>query len=186
MVESVAAVIENKADIGSKERLRQALENIESVKRLDRTGEGKNYMVMGFHGRGEDLSRDNPQHGVWGAIITENSLGRQVLAEELNTYMHQKPRSLWPNAYIDISRFAAFYVKEGQFGVNPCLYPEDASRLVFTDPDVPGCLPPLVDLSRLLADRLRTVGVPDFPPSKYFALSKESVAALKLPSPEDS
>lgn len=55
MVESVVAVIENKASMASSAALRQAFDNIKSVKRLDRTNKGNNIVIPG----GEKLDMKN-------------------------------------------------------------------------------------------------------------------------------
>src|SRR5215472_8229321 len=47
MVESVVAVLENKASIGSRDKLQSAPDNTKSVKTLDRTNGGTNYLVGG-------------------------------------------------------------------------------------------------------------------------------------------
>ena len=71
MIESVAAVFEIKADIGSEAVLKEALENIASVKGLDRTGEGRN-RVMDAHPRPLDPLQTQDQ--VFGGIVTGHSM----------------------------------------------------------------------------------------------------------------
>jgi hypothetical protein len=62
-------VLEVKAAITSTERLDQALENICSVKSLDRTNEGKNY-TLEDRSRGHPVDRDSFKHQIFGAIVT--------------------------------------------------------------------------------------------------------------------
>jgi len=100
-VESVVVVIENKASITSSERLHQALENIKSVKVLDRTNQGKNYLVIGSN-QGGVVDPDNFQHQIFGAILTEQSLSKETLRHELLQFMRDNPRNTWINFYAEI------------------------------------------------------------------------------------
>jgi hypothetical protein len=73
MVESVAAVMQNRASIASRESLVDALDTISSAKALDRTNRGTNYVVHGSN-RGETIDDENFFHQVWGGVATEASL----------------------------------------------------------------------------------------------------------------
>src|SRR2546430_12863608 len=70
-VEAVAAVIEVKSNLTTQE-LRHALQNVISVKRLDRTRGGTNYMVAGGAGGLRDqraLDAENHEHQIFSLIV---------------------------------------------------------------------------------------------------------------------
>lgn len=187
MVESVVAVIENKASISSTKRLQQALQNIESVKTLDRSGGGRNYVVMDFHGRGPDVDNRTPQHQVWGAILTQASLAPDTLLAQLEEFCNCRPRHLWPDSYVDVEHFALLYLHSNEAaGLSLTLYPAHADRLVRTDPSNPQCERPLIDFARLLADRLRTGAIIDFDASRYFNASTGHVAGVVFQTSAES
>jgi hypothetical protein len=108
LVESVVAIIENKAAIDSVANLQTALENIGSVKRLDRSNGGKN-TVFHLSGKVEKLHQDAFEHQVFGGIVTEASLTIDNFRSSMLDYMLEHPRSQWPNHYVDVHRFAAGY-----------------------------------------------------------------------------
>jgi len=108
MVESVAAVLETKADIGSERVLVQALENIASVKGLDRTGDGKNVVSLGATGR--PVRADKVQDQVFGAIVAGRSMGYETCLAKLAKWLRSNPdRQKWPNVYVDIKNFNIHY-----------------------------------------------------------------------------
>ena len=113
MVESVVAVLENKATVGKRE-LRMALENIESVKALDRSSAGQNYEVDGTR-RGAAVDRDSPHHQVLGAVVAGKSTRRpEVVMDQIATFCDSTDRRFWPNLYVDSSRFAVIHRKPEQ------------------------------------------------------------------------
>ena len=107
-IESIAAVIQNRTSLTSRAGLRSALKNLESVKALDRTGDGTNYALMGAY-QGRDVDPEDFNFQVWTAILTESSLSRNTLAAELMEWLNARPRRLWPNMYVDVRRFSSFY-----------------------------------------------------------------------------
>jgi hypothetical protein len=165
-VESVAVVIENKASITSTERLNQALENIKSVKTLDRTNQGKNYLVVGSN-QGAAVDLGNFQHQIFGAILTEQSLSKETLRQELFHFMQVNPRNLWLNCYTDVRNFSATYL----VSTNPPIataVPNDAVYLGFTDSSAENFIPPLIELAFEMVNFLRVAPLIDYKPSDYF------------------
>ncbi len=177
LVESVVAVIENKASVTDRATLREALENIRSVKRLDRSAEGRNYVVMDFHGQGT-LVKDDPHYRVWGAIIAEESLSRETFLAEMESDVHSNDLSLWLDCYVAIHGFVSRYVDK-----NTALVwnPDGADALVLTDPEGSSGERPLVDFALLLAGRLRHAATVDYTPSSYFPMSRSHKGVLRLP-----
>ena len=111
-VESVVAVMEVKAAITSTARLDQALQNIRSVKQLDRSNQGRNYTLLDRHG-GPRVNLESFDHQVFGAIITERSLSRDILRERLLDFLRSNPRRVWPNTYVDVHGPAVAYTGQG-------------------------------------------------------------------------
>jgi hypothetical protein len=106
MVESVAAVIETKASIQAVKRLTDALDNIESVKQLDRTNQGRNLVV----GPGVQMDPELFQNQIWGGIVAGASMAYLGTLDAIIDWIEQRPRARWPNAYVDLHDFFVQYV----------------------------------------------------------------------------
>lgn len=174
-VESVVAVIENKASITSRATLTSALENIASVKSLDRTNGGQNDIV----GRGYRASRDKFQDQIFGAIVTERSLHRETLCEAFLRYMGTTRRGSWPNIYVDLRSLSLQYI-----GGSPEILssvPSEATHLAVTDPSADQAAPPLVDLTFELLNFLRVTNLIDYLPTGYFNAGPRKLARWPLP-----
>lgn len=171
MVEGVVAVIEVKASIKSTERLTEALENIRSVKALDRTGGGRNYLLTD---RRQDilLDPDNFSHQVFGAIVTEESLTDDTLSSELRQFVLGNPRPLWPNLYVDAKRLTVGY-RNPLNGLGAV--PEDATGLAIWNQ--PRNWSPLVELAFEVINLLRVAPSVDYSPSTYLGPSAPGTTA---------
>jgi uncharacterized protein DUF6602 len=178
-VESIAAVIQNKASVASRAALRSALGNLESVKRLDRTGGGRNYAVVG-QGRGSNVDPDDYNFQVWTAILTEASLAPDTLAEEMRLWIQGRPRRLWPNVYVDVRRFASFYEPEdhGATARPATAVTFNLTALRIPDPRIE---PPLMDFASLLLDFLRVTELIDYNPLTYLPRSVASTRMFEVP-----
>lgn len=106
MIESVAAAIETKAVIGSTAVLKDALDNLASVKVLDRTNGQKNRALPGH----EAIRSDYFPHQVWTAIIAGRSMVDDAVTDVLGDWLDVHDRTLWPNCYVDIREFLVSYV----------------------------------------------------------------------------
>jgi hypothetical protein len=164
LIESVAAVIENKASITSTAVLNQALENIKSVKVLDRTNRDKNYILDGFR------SPVNPaefQHQVFGAILAEESLSRNTLKQELLDFLRATPnRNHWLNFYADVRHLSAVYLKSAD-PPEVTVVPNEAQYLALTDSSSENFVPPLIELAFEVTNFLRVAPIIDFRPTDY-------------------
>jgi hypothetical protein len=164
LIESVVAVIENKASITSTSLLSQALKNIRSVKSLDRTNRGKNYILNGLN------SPVNPaefQHQVFGAIVTEESLSRNTLRQELLNFLRATPnRNHWLNFYVDVRHLSAVYLKSADPAI-VTVVPSEAQYLALTDSDSEGFVPPLIEIAFEITNFLRVAPVIDYKPTDY-------------------
>jgi hypothetical protein len=164
----VIAVIEVKADIGGTGRLEQALENIKSVKILDRSNQGQNYILNGGR-RGAQVDPEVFEHQVYGAIVTERSLSREVLRDGLLRFLQANPRRVWPNTYIDVHGPVAAYsngsIRSDATGCTDLWLdesPQDSTRNA----------PPLIYLAQHLIDLFRVSPIVDFEPRAYVPLGR--------------
>lgn len=176
-VESVAVVMENKTSVASTKALRTALENIKSVKALDRTNGGRNYLLLG-HERRDPLDPCKFNHQVFGAVLTERSLEKSTLRDEMLEFLKSNDRRHWPNCYADVRGVYLAYQ-----GANGAItdHPAEAQKLLLTDPGSQDYQPPLLHLAHALVDFLRVVPVVDFQPSAYFPAPSVRVDTFELP-----
>lgn len=162
MVESVVAVIENKASIASAAVLRQSFENIVSVKRLDRTNGGKNYFVPSR----ELLSKDKFYHQIFGAILTEKSLSAESLQSEFCGFFERtRDKNLWPNMYCDVRGSSFRYISADEHVI---VDPRVATAFAISDPSADTYNPPLIELAYEVISLLRVLQLVDFSPADYF------------------
>jgi hypothetical protein len=167
MVESVVAVLENKASIGSRDTLYTALNNIKSVKALDRTNRRTNYLIVGGQ-QGPGVDPDEFKHQVFGAIVTERSLKRDSLKAALLDFLGAEPdRRHWPNMYADVRGPCARFLKGSPNPNEVTAIPAEAEYLCLTDPDADSYLPPLLDLTFELINFLRVAPIVDYKPTAY-------------------
>ncbi|MBI2125760.1 MAG: hypothetical protein HYU02_00365 [Thaumarchaeota archaeon] len=160
MVESVIVVMENKASLASTDALLKGLENIKSVKMLDRTNRGKNYTIIGSD-KSINVNPDLFYHQIFGAILTEDSLSIHSLRDELLGFLRSSPRKHWPNFYADVRNMAAYYLDSGNpHGVT--YDPNKAKYLFISDRQSEIFIPPLIELACELVNFLRVAPLVDF------------------------
>ena len=167
MVESVAAAIEVKAAVGSAELLHGALNNIESVKALDRTNGGQNTKLPSFVAVNPDDVRDQ----VWGGVVTGASMAADTCRDSVADWLDGHERRVWPNTYVDIAGFCLAYLRDGKLALPEMVDdPMNAKYLaVFRGIQRTwGMSPPLAFFAIDLLDFLRVTPVIDFSPSGYF------------------
>lgn len=92
MIESVVAGIEVKAQITSESVLSSALKNLGSIRELDRTNAGNNYLLNGRQAVGP--VSDSYANRVFTAVIAEESLSKENLVKRLLEYLRSTPRRL--------------------------------------------------------------------------------------------
>lgn len=182
LVESVVAVLENKADIGSEAVLHAALDNIKSVKELDRSAGGTNYFMLDHFANGPQLDRSNPRHQVWGGIVAQSSLSRESFKTAMTKWISGEHRDVWPNIYVDVEGFAMYYLEPVPGGHRIALWPHGSDRFGLTNPPSGVGVAPLLDLSHAIAERLRTAGVVDYRPSNYFPSSTAVDGGVAFPT----
>lgn len=178
-VESVVVVMENKASIAGTNALRQALENIKSVKVLDRTNRGKNYTLIGSQ-QGLPCDPDDFQHQIFGAIVTEQSLSRETLKQELFNFLRANPvRNHWPNVYTDVRNLTATYLKSVD-PAEPTAIPSEAQYLGLTDSSSDNFVPPLIELTFEVMNFLRVAPRIDYKPTDYLLAGSGKIDWWKI------
>lgn len=162
MIEAVVAVIENKASIASTAILKQSLQNISSVKALDRTNRGSNRTLPKL----QPLDKSNLYHQVFGAILTEKSLSTKSLEAVFQKYFESTPnKGLWPNMYCDVRGSSFRYISQDQRVI---VDPRAAAAYAISDPKIENYNPPLIELAYELISILRVLPLVDFAPDAYF------------------
>jgi hypothetical protein len=114
--ETVLAVGQVKTAITSTDRLTDALENIASVKTLDRSNDGRAMPITGPGLSTPQLVAFDPQNNhrdqILGFIFTGASLSQGTLVSELQKWQASQPRRLWPNFYCDFNTFIVSYFSD--------------------------------------------------------------------------
>jgi hypothetical protein len=179
LIESVAVVMENKSSIASKTTLYQALENIKSVKKLDRTNHGKNYTLHGSE-RGPEVNPAKFQDQVFSAILTEESLSRDTLKQEFLGFLRSNPdRNLWPNFYADVRHLSISYLKSIKPG-EASVIPSEAIYLGLTDKTSVNFVPSLIELAFEVINFLRIAPQIDFSPTDYLLAGSGKIDYYKI------
>jgi hypothetical protein len=110
--ETVLAVGQVKTAITSRERLTDALENIASVKALDRSNRGRNLPITGPGYSSEGVPFEpNERHRdqILGFIFTGSSMNQDTVIRQIQEWQAKHPRQLWPNVYCDFNEFLISY-----------------------------------------------------------------------------
>ena len=179
-VESVNVVMENKSSITSVERLHQALENIKSVKNLDRTNRGKNYFIIGSN-KGEAVNPEDFRHQIFGAILTEQSLSKETLCQELLKFMQTNNKNTWINFYADVRNLAATYLKNPtETTAVRTSTPSDAQYLGITDSGSENFVPLLIELAFEVFNYLRIAPLIDYSPTDYLSFGTGNINWWKI------
>ena len=185
IVESVAAVVEVKAAVHSQGLMTIALENIASVKALDRTNGGHNHV----HGAlGLQIDTAAFQHQVFGAVATGRSMTYETCLDALLDWIGNHPRHLWPNAYVDIKEFVISYASGIVGDASPTHHSADpmtAQALAGVQPwDHPwGTESPLAIFAVELLNFLRVTPLIDYSAYGYFDQHSGYFTSARLPMP---
>lgn len=180
MAEGVAAAIENKAAVGSRTVMLDAIDAVSSVKRLDRTGGGSNYYVS----PGSFFQSVQPKafsSQVFTAVIAQTGMTRASIADVLSEHIATNPRELWLNFFASLDTCAALYLAEFDGGRRIGADTSKAELLVVSDPQMPDAKPPLLDFVLELLNFLRVAQLIDYSPSRYFPWGTAGDIAIPLP-----
>jgi len=163
-VEAVAAVLEVKSSLNG-QTIDDALRNSASVKQLDRTAAGKNYLVVGGAGGvpAGPVKPETHEHQVFSLIVAAKSSAQSdTLMAHLRTHLAGQPRRAWPNFIAVAAEFSIGYnsaIRSDQMNAEGLRY--------FSQALSPTNLDPLVDLALELWSFLRVSPVVDIQPFNY-------------------
>jgi len=114
--ETVAAVGQVRTNIGSREEMQECLQNIKSVKKLDRSNKGTNLPITGpgfsLAGTEFDPSRKFRDQ-IFGFIFCSSSINRDLLISELQEFNRQNEPRLWTNLIMNYNEFLIEYENDG-------------------------------------------------------------------------
>lgn len=134
MVESVVAVAEIKANMASSDALRQALANVASVKRLDRTAGGTNAVLAGSTAIGH-ADPESFTDQIFGVLLTEESLTPRAFDAVVRPFLQSEPRRHWPNFYADVRGGCWTYLADHHGTVERLARPDIAKALTLEQSD---------------------------------------------------
>ncbi|MBV1795843.1 hypothetical protein KSF81_01550 [Siccirubricoccus sp. G192] len=191
VVESVVAAIEIKSAIEEEKILMQALDNIKSVKTLDRSNSGKNYIVGAFEekldGNGDVfmehvyVNKEKFDHQVFCAIFTQSSMTELSVVRIVREFLAAHPeKHLWPNLYSDINGISLCYISEGSNGILTT-DPQKAAGIAVTRADANSSDSSLIQATFEIMNFLRIAPLIDFKPTSYFPINVQNVQIYNLP-----
>ena len=132
--ETVTAVGQVRTKIGSREEMQECLENIKSVKQLDRSNGGTNELITGpgvsldYLSKRFDPSKEFRDQ-IFGFIFCSSSVKSDSLIAKLQEFNGKNERKLWTNTIVNYNEFLIEY-KEGSFISQD---PMKAERIALTD-----------------------------------------------------
>lgn len=174
-IEAVAAVVEIKARIDSRNTLTAALINGASVKRLDRSGGGQNYTLRG-RDVGELIDRDLHAHQVFTAILAVQGMTPKTTLDVMLAFMADEPARNWLNMFVAVDAFSTAYLPSV-----PRVDPMGATHLGISPGQTHENTVPLVDFTQMLISFLRVTPIVDFQPSAYIPGSYTSSYTRPVP-----
>ncbi len=115
--ESVVAAGQVKSQLTSRHEFRNAIENLDSVKQLDRSGHGRATCSK----TGDPIDQHaNHLHQVFGFVfITGKALSSETASDELKDFIWRKEPDRWPNIIMAMDRYLITYCCDGGHCPNP-------------------------------------------------------------------
>lgn len=115
--EAVVAVGQIKSSLTSFKDLRGSIENIESVKSLDRSAQGK---AFDSHYQENIDHQENYLHQIFGFILViGKSLSLSSIQEHAIDYTHAREAHLWPNIFIALDQYLVTFCCDDGVCPNP-------------------------------------------------------------------
>ena len=169
-VESVVAVLEVKSALGGRE-LSHALDCIASVKELDRTGGGINYIVAG--GMQLVLDPNMHEHQIFRAVVGMSGMSSSATTRSVAEWCRGHERTQWPNGVVSAFDYSVYYDTPGDL---PRSNPMLSRGLCSSIPDHAENTVPILDFLGQLISFLRVAPVVDFRPTN----SSRAVYIMKI------
>lgn len=141
-----------------------AMDSIASVKTLDRTGKGKNYIVAG--GRQEVLDPNLHEHQVFSAITMLGGMGGATAVSIAADWCESHERSQWPNGIVSTFEYSIFYDTPGELPRSNTMYARGIGSSQPSHPE--NTAVPILDFLGQLISFLRVTPIIDFKPYNYF------------------
>jgi hypothetical protein len=184
-VEAVAAVLEIKSSLNASET-RAAVTNAVSVKGLDRTNSGQNYLVAGGAGgkHAGDVNPEMHEHQVFSGIIAAKSdVSAEAIAGTFRDSLREEPRRNWPNLISVAGAWTLSYDPSPEHDA-PRSNQMFGRRLRIAHKAQNDNVEPLLDAAEQLWSFLRVTPLIDVSPSAYVHGSWWSESFLPLPGEE--
>lgn len=134
---------------------------------------------MDFHAQGPKIADEPGKHTVWAALLAQDMLSLDAVADVLLGEFKSYPRLEWPDCICAVRDFCSIYLRDGE-GIRE--HTRDLTRstvLAVMPSDVTEA--PLVEFARLLADRLRSASIIDYEATAYFPSAMKHRRLLELP-----
>jgi hypothetical protein len=161
-VESVVAVLEVKSSLGTRE-LNNALDCIGSVKKLDRTGGGKNYIVAS--GMKLVLDPQMHEHQIFSAVVAMGGMASLTAVRAVAKWCRTRERTQWPNSVVSAFDYSVYYDTPGDLPRSNTML---SRGLCSSTAGHPENTVPILDFLGQLISFLRVAPIVDFRPSNYF------------------
>ena len=178
-VESVAVVAEVKSTL-NKRTFSEALVNGLSVKSLDRTAGGLNYVIVGGSGGpwAGSVDPENGAHQVMTLVLAGSSgRGLETITAQLWEHLAEHPRRVWPNL-VGIAGECILGYSDPQ---SLLCEPMTSTGLTLQEPSERSA-EPLIAVAHSLLSALRVAALIDYRPNQYIRTRLQERLA---PFPED-
>lgn len=157
--EAVVAAGQVKSSMTSESVMREALENLETVKELDRSAGGHSHAVDSDQGLDQLF---NHKHQIFTFLfVTGRTLVRETAQRQLMEFVIERSAHLWPNVVVAPNRYLLTYCC--QFGV--CANPLHAYGVAGKDNDKEADL--VMRFYLLLAEAINAIAVATLPYHRY-------------------
>jgi len=134
--ETTVAVGQVRTKIGSREEMQECLENIKSVKQLDRSNKGTNQLITGpgisLQGIPFAPSK-NFRDQIFGFIFSSSSIKSDLMVAELQEFNKNNERKLWTNVIVNYNEFLIEYQGEIEGKIGLTQDPMKAQKIILTD-----------------------------------------------------
>lgn len=169
-VEAVAACIEVKSRLDS-EQFVASLANTQSVKALDRSAGGSNYIVHGGAGgnRGPDVNPDGHEHQIFAAVVAAKAISVETIVQTMQNHLHGTQRREWPNVICVAKAWSLSY--EPSESGRPRSDSMNAVGIRYSPVGHRTNVEPLLDLAEQLWSFLRIAPIIDVQPQRYIRAS---------------